>query len=81
MTHYLEIEKNIKLSFEERMKNVEEYLKICQGALCVVATRLHVALPCIALGTPVLLIRYDEHSDRIGDQLKYFFILVLKMIF
>lgn len=47
-------------SFEERMKKVEELLLKYQNAKMVVTSRLHVALPCLALETPVLLIRHDD---------------------
>lgn len=60
-----------KLSWEERIKNVEELLKIYQGSKCVVTTRLHCGLPCTALGTPVLLIHNKYHDDRFKDYLKF----------
>lgn len=59
------VEKNANLSFEERMKNVEDLLKVYQNAKLVITDRIHVALPCLALGTPVLLIFYEHNSDRI----------------
>lgn len=60
-----------KLSWQERMKNVEDLLKIYQGAKCVVTTRLHCSLPCTALGTPVLLIHDICNDDRIKDFLEF----------
>ena len=42
--------------WEEREKNVEELLGIYQNATCVITKRLHCALPCLALETPVLLL-------------------------
>lgn len=60
-----------KLSWEERMKNVEELLEIYQGATAVVSYRLHCALPCLALGTDVILLNEDYRNDRFGDYLKY----------
>lgn len=60
-----------KLSWDERMKKVEELLKIYQGATAVVSYRLHCALPCLALGTKVLLLNEDYRNDRFGDYVKY----------
>ena len=60
-----------KLPWEERMKNVEELLKLYQGARAVVSYRLHCALPCIALGTSVILLNEDYRNDRFGDYTKY----------
>lgn len=60
-----------KLSWEERMKNVEDLLKLYQGARAVVSYRLHCALPCLALGTSVILLNEDYRNDRFGDYTKY----------
>lgn len=56
-------------SWEEREQIVEAYLKEYQGAKLVITTRLHCALPSIALGTPVILIgNYDEdYYARLTD--------------
>ena len=51
-------------SFEDRMNDVEKILKTYQGAHLVITSRLHVALPCLALETPVIFIHkknYEEH--------------------
>jgi hypothetical protein len=45
-----------------RFARAEALLDIYAGAHCVVTTRLHCALPCLALGTPVLLL--DVAPDR-----------------
>lgn len=69
-THFLDSNKNSKLSYKERMNNVEKLLKEYQSAELVITTRLHCALPCLALGTPVLLIFDHKNQDvvnRIGD--------------
>lgn len=60
-----------KLSWDERMKNVEELLKLYQGARAVVSYRLHCALPCLALGTPTVLLNEDYRNDRFGDYTKF----------
>ena len=61
-------------SWDERKKRVEDTLKLYQGAHMVITTKLHCSLPCLALGTPVLLL-YDtsfaENKDRIGTFLYY----------
>ncbi len=70
ITHSLDKNKNSKLSYEERMNNVENLLKEYQGAEMVITTRLHCALPNLALEVPVLLIFDDNNYDvvsRIGD--------------
>jgi hypothetical protein len=39
---------------EERFETVEEFLTQYQNAKFVITPRLHVTLPCLALGTPVI---------------------------
>lgn len=54
-----------EISYEQRLDTVEELLKEYQNAKCVITSRLHCALPCLALETSVLLI-YEKHfEDRI----------------
>lgn len=55
------------LPFEKRFENVENLLKIYQSAKLVITSRLHAALPCLALETPVLLIKNDNHNDRFSS--------------
>lgn len=74
VTHTLDKEKNSKFSYEKRMKNVESLLKKYQGAEFVITTRLHCALPCLALETPVLFIYDDKNIDvinRISDYVEF----------
>lgn len=74
LTHNIDAKVNSKLSFEDRMKQVEERLKIYQSAKCVISSRLHVVLPCLALGVPVKLIYDDSNIDvvnRLSDFLPY----------
>jgi len=48
-----------------REKRVEEYLKLYQGADLVITSRLHCALPSVALGTPTILVgKYDEDFNN-----------------
>ena len=63
IAHGVDYYKN-PLSIEERFKRVKELLLTYQNASCVVTSRLHSALPCLALETPVLLI-FDEEKDEI----------------
>ncbi|MBR1865957.1 MAG: polysaccharide pyruvyl transferase family protein [Lachnospiraceae bacterium] len=57
-------EPSTNLTWEVRKKQVEEMLDIYQNAKCVLAFRLHCALPCLALETPVLLVRPSFRSVR-----------------
>ncbi len=59
------------LSWEKRREIVKDRLRLYQGASLVVTTRLHAALPCMALGTPVLLIQEKWSLNRIGTWLEY----------
>ena len=53
------------LSYDTRMDIVESLLEEYQDAKCVVTTRLHCALPCLALKTPVLMLYEDSFEDRV----------------
>jgi hypothetical protein len=63
---------------EERFKEAENLLEIYSKAKIVITSRLHVALPCIALGTPVYFINAGYHSalfnlnDRFEGLIDYF---------
>ena len=52
-THRL-TEEEVGFDWTVREKRLIEYLKLYQGADLVITTRLHCALPCLALGTPVI---------------------------
>lgn len=72
ITHSVNPDEIKKKSFEQRMNDVENLLKTYQAAHIVITSRLHVALPCIALGTPVILvIKEDYERDRLETFLKY----------
>lgn len=63
-SHYL----TERPSWEERVRNAEELLTLYQNARCVVTSRLHCALPCVAMETPVALV-----TDKInGIRLKQY---------
>lgn len=57
-----------RLSWNERLQRVEELLKKYQGAKLVITTRLHCALPCLALGTNVIMVKQNniDYQNRIG---------------
>lgn len=50
-------------TWDERKKRVEQYLTLYQNAKYVVTKRLHAALPCLAMGVPVLLINDSDMDD------------------
>lgn len=51
-------------SSSERFAEAEEHLKLLKSASCVISSRLHVTLPCLALGTPVFMIDTAEDQYR-----------------
>lgn len=55
---------NIKgASWKVRARRVEKYLTLYQNAKYVVTRRLHVALPCLAMGVPVMCIQSKTMND------------------
>jgi hypothetical protein len=46
-----------------RLSEAEKLLKRYRSAKLVITSRLHCALPCLALGTPVILLRRGVESD------------------
>lgn len=57
------------LDYSEQIRAAERLLDAYSGAKAVVTTRIHCALPCLALGTPVLLLHADAPGRRVGDML------------
>lgn len=57
-------DKHFKAKWPKRKKVAEMLLTTYQNARCVVTTRLHCSLPCLAMGVPVLLIHPDEKGHR-----------------
>src|SRR5690606_18727181 len=55
-----------KHSEEQRFKEAERFLNIFSKAKLVITSRIHCALPCLALGTPVIFINYgfSNNSDQ-----------------
>ena len=55
------------------MIDVEKILKKYQEAHLVITSRLHAALPCLALETPVIVIHKEVFDkDRLGSFFEYF---------
>lgn len=71
VTHRVDAETYRLLPMKERMEGVNALLRRYQSAKCVITSRLHCALPCLALGTPVLLLYKDEFASRIKSFLPY----------
>lgn len=72
LTHTLNQQETASKDINQRMNNVENLLKKYQSAKLVITTRLHAALPCIALKTPVVLIHKDFFDeDRLGTFFEY----------
>jgi hypothetical protein len=57
-THFDAATVDVQARFDRAAALIELYAR----AFCVVTTRLHGALPCLAMGTPVLLV--DAHWDQ-----------------
>lgn len=49
--------------FNARMDNVKQLLRIYAGARFVITRRLHCAMACLAMGTPVLLLYNSDYED------------------
>ncbi|HEY1774811.1 MAG TPA: class I SAM-dependent methyltransferase [Solirubrobacteraceae bacterium] len=59
---------------QHRLQYAEHILRRYERAKCVVTTRLHAALPCLALGTPVLLLPSKNRNwpnPRLSDYLEH----------
>ena len=62
--HVHETSTHTNLTWEERFANVEKLLTLYQNAKAVVTTRLHCAMPCLGLETPVLLLGEEEIEEK-----------------
>ncbi len=70
VTHKADPETYRLLPVKERMERANALLRRYQSAKCVITSRLHCALPCLALGTPVLLLYKDEYASRMKSFLE-----------
>lgn len=55
------------LGQKEQDERAMQLLSLYARAKAVVTTRLHAALPCLAFGTPVLLIKQPAYGRRVSD--------------
>lgn len=60
LTHQLE---DPSTDFTTRMNHVKQMLRLYAGARFVITRRLHCAMACLALGTPVLLLYNSDYED------------------
>lgn len=64
---------------EEKMAKAERMIEEYAKAACVVTSRIHCALPCLGIGTPVIYV-YDDTQDEVSscrlDGLKQLFNIV-----
>lgn len=66
MCHDVDPKESAQLSWEDRKKRAKKLLDTYQQATCVITSRLHCTLPCLALEVPVLLIYNDENQDVVN---------------
>jgi len=57
---------DLTASVEQRFEDAEKLLKKYATAKLVITSRLHCALPCLALGTPVLFVNAGYHSTYLN---------------
>ncbi|MBD3637743.1 MAG: polysaccharide pyruvyl transferase family protein [Crocinitomicaceae bacterium] len=55
-------------SHEERVKDAEKIIEAYSKAKLVFTSRIHVALPCLALGTPVIFINAGYNSKNLSNR-------------
>lgn len=60
LTHQLD---SPSADFDARMNNVRQMLRLYAGARFVITRRLHCAMACLAVGTPVLLLYNSDYED------------------
>ena len=70
LTHWLD-DNNQKLSWNKRKENVEKLLTIYQNSKCVITSRLHATLPCLAMEVPVAFVTDDINCDRFSPYKEY----------
>jgi len=72
---------NIDISTEERFNDAENLIEMYSKAKLVITSRIHCALPCLALGTPVYFIRAGYHSTLLNLNDRFEGILEMFRIF
>lgn len=63
-TSFLTCYYDVNTSEEQRFEQAHKILKELASAKVVVTSRIHIALPCLALGTPVLFVFGGQLTDR-----------------
>lgn len=61
---YVTHEAPLSLSHEERFEKARELLDVYSKAELVITSRIHAALPCLGLGTPVILVVHSKDISR-----------------
>jgi exopolysaccharide biosynthesis predicted pyruvyltransferase EpsI len=74
---YIEQRNTERLTVEERFEKAEELIELYSKARLVITSRIHCALPCIALGTPVYFVHAGYHNLEEGLQDRFEGILEL----
>lgn len=64
INNYFHKDNNDSLTFDEQIKNVNELIDDLKTKELVNTDRLHIALPCIALGTPVIVKPRKFQTER-----------------
>lgn len=59
-------EEYASMTYDERFAYVEKVLRIYQSSKTVITTRLHCALSCLTLGTPVILVYDGDVKNRLS---------------
>tara|TARA_R110002012_G_scaffold64308_3_gene169065 strand:- start:27947 stop:28891 length:945 start_codon:yes stop_codon:yes gene_type:complete len=65
---------------EEKFEIAEELLAKYASAKLVVTSRIHVALPCLAFGTPVVFIHPERDTSRLSGLIELFHTFTIKQI-
>ena len=69
--HDVDSNVSAKLNWKDREKNVKKLLRKYQKARCVITSRLHSCLPCLAIEEPVLLI-YDSNNQDVVNRMSLY---------
>ncbi|MDX2414626.1 MAG: polysaccharide pyruvyl transferase family protein [Bacteroidales bacterium] len=72
---------NIDISNEDRFNDAEKLIEQYSRAKLVITSRIHCALPCLALGTPVYFINAGYHSTLLNLNDRFAGILEMFKVF
>jgi polysaccharide pyruvyl transferase WcaK-like protein len=66
------VDQSLSWRYGYKLKLAVLRLKQIEQAKLVITNRLHVALPCLAIGTPCVFMHESaEHDNRLGDYLPF----------